>query len=154
MVNKMATSRKSKKSTVVSSVSSVSSNDQVWMEINKSLTKYIPVEKQEEVVDNEVLSNEENEMIEVDEFEVKVRELVKQTSWQEVYMKLTEKSINVKSGSKMEKCVDIYKEMFGKEGVRRIDIIKEFMSQQDMSKEGASTYYQTISSKMKKSTGQ
>lgn len=51
-----------------------------------------------------------------------------------------------RSGSKMEKAVQLYKE---NPGMKRCDMIRLIMDQLDMSKQGASTYYQTIFSKNK-----
>lgn len=122
-----------------------------------------PVEQTDEVVDNEVSltiesENEMNNQIEennnspVDEFQEKVLEMVNEIGWEGVYNKLTVKSTVVtKEGSKMSKAVDIYQEMISQKDIRRIDIIKQFMSQLDMSKEGASTYFQNVKTKLNKS---
>ena len=87
---------------------------------------------------------------EVVDFEQEVRKFVMTHSWEDVYNKLNEEKIQVvtKSGTKSEKALDIYKQLWAK-GKARKDIIKEFKSQLDMSDACASTYYQNI----KKATG-
>lgn len=122
-----------------------------------------PVEETVEVVDNDVslttieseIEMKTEEQIEekndspVDEFQEKVLEMVKEMGWEGVYNKLTVKSTVVtKEGTKMSKAVVIYQEMISQKDIRRIDIIKQFMSQLDMSKEGASTYFQSIKTKI------
>lgn len=44
----------------------------------------------------------------------------------------------------MEKAKDIFKEMYGKEGIERKHIINEFVQRCGLTKAGASTYYNTI----------
>ena len=56
--------------------------------------------------------------------------------------------VTVRSGTKAEKALDIYKQLWA-EGKARKDIIKEFKNQLDMSDACASTYYQNT----KKATG-
>ena len=82
----------------------------------------------------------------VNEFQGKVLEMCMEVGFETVYKKLTEKSIVTKSGSKSEKAVDIYVKM-REDGKRRIDVINQFMTELDMSKDGASTYYQNIKKK-------
>ena len=99
----------------------------------------------ETIVEQEVVEEQE-----VNEFKSKVLKLGESLGWEELYLKLTVETtvhIKTKSGSKSEKSVDIYVKMRN-EGFRRIDIIKQFMSELDMSKDGASTYYQNIKKKM------
>ncbi|MGZ8924390.1 MAG: hypothetical protein ACXW2E_00770 [Nitrososphaeraceae archaeon] len=55
--------------------------------------------------------------------------------------------VTSKSGSKMEQCVHIYNQMIGQQ---RKDVINKFMSELQISKPHAGTYYQTIKTKLSK----
>ncbi len=143
-----------------------------------------PVVKEGELVDNNVLINTEEQTMNIEnleennldinedsldktneenieenieepvDFEAEVKKLIEEMGYEQIFAKLTTVQNIAKSGSKMEKCVDIYKEMIVDEKNRRIDIINAFVSQQGISKEHASTYFQTIRTRLKKATGQ
>ena len=68
--------------------------------------------------------------------------LIEEMGYEKAYHKLTAVH-NSKVGSKMEGAKRIYAEL-KPSGTRRCDIIRAFMAQLDMSKEGAGTYYQKI----------
>lgn len=113
--------------------------------------------KDEENVDKSDDLSDENKDEEVEEesvdFEQEVKNIIEEIGFEAVYLKLTQKSTvqNIaKSGSKMEKSVEIYQEMIVDPTNRRIDIINAFMSQQGISKDCASTYFQTIRTRLKK----
>ena len=46
--------------------------------------------------------------------------------------------------TKVDKATKVFLAMYGKEGVRRKDIIHAFISRCDLTSAGASTYYQNI----------
>ena len=162
----MSTSnRKSNKKNFNKSVETFVHSMNVMNDYSSSLLTS-PVEQTEEIVDNDVSLTtieseiemkteeqiEENNDSPVDEFQTKVFELANELGWEVLYNKLTVKSTVVtKEGSKMSKAVVIYQEMISQNNIRRIDIIKQFMSQLDMSKEGASTYFQNVKTKLNKS---
>ena len=52
--------------------------------------------------------------------------------------------------TKVVKATEVFVAMYGKEGVRRKDIINEFINRCDLTSAGASTYYQNIKKKVKK----
>lgn len=113
----------------------------VWADINQSLVDNYPriEESQQDTQENDSTVD----------FQAKVLEMVEQIGWEGVFAKLSTVQLNVKSGSKMEKAVAIYQEMVDTHA--RKDIIKKFMEELDMSKEGAATYHQNIKTKLAKS---
>ena len=156
----MSTSnRKSNKKNFNKSVETFVHSMNVMNDYSSSLLTS-PVEQTEEIVDNDVSLTtieseiemkteeqiEENNDSPVDEFQTKVFELANELGWEVLYNKLTVKSTVVtKEGSKMSKAVDIFQEM---SGVKREFVIRRFMSDLEMSKEGASTYYQNVKKKI------
>lgn len=51
--------------------------------------------------------------------------------------------------SKMDRATKVFLAMYGKEDVRRKDIINAFISRCELTPAGASTYYQNIKKKQK-----
>ncbi len=109
------------------------------------------VDKNEEII--EEVNDEEKVEEEPVDFEQEVKNIIEEIGFEAVYLKLTQTStvqVIAKSGSKMEKSVEIYQEMIIDSKNRRIDIINAMMSQQGISKDCASTYFQTIRTRLKK----
>ena len=73
-------------------------------------------------------------------YQALVKEIVKTTSWEEVFQKLTTEPVQ---DSKMSKAKTIYAELIAAGKVRK-DIISEFKTKLEMTNAGASTYYQKI----------
>lgn len=72
------------------------------------------------------------------DFKKLVTALAKESSWEELYNKLT-----ATTDSKMSKATAIYKKLTA-EGKARKDIINLFKSELNMTDAGASTYYQNV----------
>jgi len=102
------------------------------------------VDKSDEIIDENVDEKTEEETV---DFETKVRELAEELGWEHIFNKMTTVS---SFSSKMEHCVDIYEKMIVDSTKRRIDIINQFMIDVNISKDCASTYFQTIRTKKKK----
>ena len=50
--------------------------------------------------------------------------------------------------TKMDKATKVFLAMYGKEGVRRKDVITAFINRCELTPAGASTYYQNIKKKL------
>lgn len=90
------------------------------------------------------MSTQSNENTTTINHEEEVMKLVEQIGWEGVLAKLSTNQSN-STGTKMDRAVVIFQEMTGKE---RKYVIKAFMEQLDMGKEGAATYYQTIKTRL------
>lgn len=55
--------------------------------------------------------------------------------------------VQSKNTTKMDKATKVFLAMYGKEGVRRKDIINAFINRCELTSAGASTYYQNIKKK-------
>ena len=85
--------------------------------------------------------------IEVEKTDGKFEKVNREVFDSVVIKKDEEKQVVVRTDTKMSKAVDIFKREHER-GTRRCDIIRLFMSELEMSKEGGGTYYQNIKKKL------